>query len=899
MNSKTNETEREKLLIWTRLTPAGPLVACALIISIIWSIFYWDLKKDTDNHAEIHTTETIGFASAISQSTLSLFKEVNRVTLLAKQQFLSDRSPEAFNKFVSNMQFLSDFAIQVSFADETGQMVASSVKSAKTGSVSISDREHFRYHLQNGAEDLFIGKPVLGRLSGLVSIQVTRSIRDDQGRLLGVIVVSINRDHLEEFYRRLTPASQFGIALYGTDGTLRASTIASDDQHPIEIASDNSNPTGHDPLRPVVRIDQVHNTTTIASHVPGFPLVLRVSRKLAPPTPFLSGLYRSRAPFALFLTLIICAVTIYIGQRQLESERNRSAELKARESEARAAVLNLKLTLDHMNQGIVLVRQDQTIALCNDRFKVLCAMSPDAPCADMDFNEVTNSHLDFATGHDAAPPTNTPVVIADLTAATFECRSRDGRTLEIQSEKMVAGGWVVTVSDITARQRSEQRIKHVASHDQVTNLANRIVFKDALQDIVDHPSGRKSALLMIDLDRFKSVNDTLGHPSGDKLLQSVSHRLISATRKSDLVARIGGDEFGVLLKDINSYEDALGLGRRIVASLGAPFQIDDAQVMIGASIGIARIPEDGTGIDELMKSADLALYDSKAKGRGQVTSYQVDMRLKIAKRQELEADLRQALKMNELMVYYQPIVDIKTEKIVSFEALLRWNHKTKGFVSPAQFIPLAEECGTIIGLGEWVLHSACREAARWPGTISVSVNLSASQFKSVGLEATILEALSASNLSPSRLILEITESVMMGQYENPLELLKRLRAQGIRVAMDDFGTGYSSLGYLQKYPFDSVKIDGAFVQDISKSEQSRTLLRSIIEMADALGLKTVAECVETEEQLAILRDLGCGQVQGYLIGRPGPSAAIPWTLDEAPAAIVTSPGSAAPRRLSA
>jgi len=384
-------------------------------------------------------------------------------------------------------------------------------------------------------------------------------------------------------------------------------------------------------------------------------------------------------------------------------------------------------------------------------------------------------------------------------------------------------------------------------------------------------------VLFVDLDRFKTVNDTLGHPVGDALLCAVTKRLKEAVRGSDMVARLGGDEFAIIQSGARP-TDASELAARIIEAVSQPHDVLGQQIVIGASVGIAVAPTDGREPDQLLRNADMALYRAKSSGRGSYHFFQPEMDAQMQERHALEVDLRRAIGQGEFEVFYQPIVEVARREIRGFEALVRWRHPQRGLVSPAVFIPVAEEIGLIGQLGDVVLRQACRDAAAWPDDISVAVNLSAVQFRNPGLPLSIVSALAAANLPAGRLELEITETVLLQDDRTVLDLLHQIRALGVRISMDDFGTGYSSLGYLRSFPFDKIKIDRSFVQELGKKEDCLAIVRAVTQLGADIGMVTVAEGVETEEQLDVLRVEGCNLAQGYLFSQPRPVGEIPQLL---------------------
>jgi diguanylate cyclase (GGDEF)-like protein len=421
------------------------------------------------------------------------------------------------------------------------------------------------------------------------------------------------------------------------------------------------------------------------------------------------------------------------------------------------------------------------------------------------------------------------------------------------------------------RTRAEAQISHMAQHDALTGLPNRVLFQQEMERALArvHHDG-PFAVFCLDLDRFKSVNDTLGHPVGDALLVEVARRLKTCIRDDDMVARLGGDEFAILRRTNHSQTDAPDLAERIILELSAPCHVPGHTILVGSSVGIAFAPGDAGDAVNLLKAADMALYRAKNDGGGIYRMFEPGMDANMHARRLLEIDLAQALSNNEFQVYYQPIVNLDDYEVTGFEALLRWNHPTLGLVSPADFIPIAEETGAITPIGAWVLRTACADAARWPGEIKVAVNLSPVQFKSKTLVADVALALKASNLPAHRLEVEITETVMLQDTTATLEILNQLRAFGVRIAMDDFGTGYSSLSYLRRFPFNKIKIDQCFIQGMSEEQESMAVLRAITGLGTSLGMTTTAEGVETLEQLCRLREEGCSEVQGYFFSKPKP-----------------------------
>jgi len=441
--------------------------------------------------------------------------------------------------------------------------------------------------------------------------------------------------------------------------------------------------------------------------------------------------------------------------------------------------------------------------------------------------------------------------------------------------------------DVTERRRAEARVAYMAHHDALTDLPNRVLFRERLEAALARIRlhGGELSLLCLDLDNLKLVNDTLGHPAGDEFLREAAVRLQQCLAGDDLVARLGGDEFAILHINSKGVQDIAALASRVVEAMNRPFLIRNQQIMSGASVGIAIAPTDGTATDILLRNADMALYYAKGDGGRTYRFFDVEMDNRLQAKQILEQELRQAFAEGQFDIHYQPIVNLREGRISGCEALLRWRHPTRGYVSPAEFIPLAEDTGLIEPIGEWVLHQACREAASWPREIRVAVNLSPAQFNSGALVECVRTALTGSGLDPCRLELEITESVLLLKNDATMTALHQLRDMGVRIAMDDFGTGYSSLSYLHSFPFDKIKIDRSFVHELGENKHSTAIVRAITGLGKSLGNTTVAEGIETLAQLEHLRVHGCDEVQGYLLGRPVPvtelrHALATWQLDD-------------------
>jgi diguanylate cyclase (GGDEF)-like protein/PAS domain S-box-containing protein len=553
------------------------------------------------------------------------------------------------------------------------------------------------------------------------------------------------------------------------------------------------------------------------------------------------------------------------------------------QADMRQQVEWLEAAVDNMSQGLCMFDEDQRLIICNARYAEIYGLSPAQVRPGMTLREIREIRLQSGGFHGDASTYVARRITAnqDSMQAHSVVELHSGRVVQMRRQPLKNGGWVATHEDITERRQIEAKIAHMAHHDVMTNLPNRVLFREKMEEALGRMErGETFAVLCLDLDHFKAVNDTLGHAIGDALLRAVTTRLVNCVREIDTVARLGGDEFAIIQVDIALPKEAATLAERVIEALSAPFTVEGHQVTIGTSVGIALAPNDGCATEELLPKADLALYRAKGDGRGTYRFFETGMDAQMQERRALESDLRTALAGGQFELFYQPLADLKSGRITGFEALLRWRHPQRGLIAPGDFIPLAEEIGLIVPIGEWVLHQACREAAGWPAGVQIAVNLSPAQFKSRNLVQTIVLALTNSGISPDRLELEITESVLLYENQNTLATLSQIKELGVRIAMDDFGTGYSSLSYLRTFPFDKIKIDRSFIRDLTHSEDCVAIVRAVTSLGASLGMKTIAEGVETNEQLEHLRREGCGEVQGFLISPPKSAADIAPLLDQ-------------------
>jgi diguanylate cyclase (GGDEF)-like protein len=536
------------------------------------------------------------------------------------------------------------------------------------------------------------------------------------------------------------------------------------------------------------------------------------------------------------------------------------------------------VALNNMSHGLCMLDPQDRVQVWNERFLELLHLEQAPVRVGMRISQLVR-HSIRAGNHKSQTVKR---IINDLAAGLRDQKldqfqtSPDGdRTLAVSRRMMPGGGSVVILEDVTERKRAQERIAHLAKFDELTGLANRTQFRERITAMLKevHLPENRITIHLIDLDRFKAINDTLGHPIGDKLLKEVAARLTGVIGPADMITRFGGDEF-VVMQIAERQNDAKTMAQRLARALKEPFEIESHRIDIGASIGIAMAPHDGIDPDELLKKADMALYAAKNGGRNDHRFFAIEMEDAAQDRRNLELDLREALALDQFHLKYQPLIDLRTGQITTCEALMRWTHPLRGDVPPSVFIPVAEETGLIIALGEWALNRACVEANTWPHGVKVAVNLSPIQFRERGLALQVVAALAKSGLSAPRLELEVTERLLLEDNDYTLATMQQLTNLGVNLSLDDFGTGYSSLNYLRKFPFHKIKIDRSFISDLGDSKDARAIIGAIATLGTNLGKIVVAEGIETEEQMELVLSQGCHEGQGYLFGKPMMSEAI-------------------------
>jgi len=756
----------------------------------------------------------------------------------------------------------------VNIIDAEGNVINSST-TWPAPKVNIADRAYFRtFRYDPNSPDVLI-EPVHSRISGAWTILIVRKIVGPNGEFMGVVGRGIEPANFEKFFESVVLGEGATISMLHRDGTLLARY-----PHSSELMGRNfrNGPfeqqrifgLNHFAGRFMSPIDGEDRLIS-ARALPHFPILMMATTTRA------AALTDWREQIGMLISvagasaLAIAGVLIAIVRKLLEQHRASRERLTLEKQRLDRAVNN-------MTQGLLLFDAERRLVVCNQRYIEMYGLSPEVV-------KPGSSFLDIITHRKATGSFTGDVdqyverVLRDIDVRnSMVVETSDGRSIHILNEPLADGGWVATHEDITERRRIEERITHLAHYDALTDLPNRTMFHEHLrQELAAIADGEEIAVHYIDIDEFKGVNDALGHLVGDELLKSIAEGLRACAGPTDFVARLGGDEFAIVQSAVTSLDQVNDLVARVFQAIRAPFDCMGHHLTTDASIGIALAPGHGTALDQILKNADMAMYAAKAAGRRTYRFFEPEMDAKVHERRQLEIDLRHAIAHGSLEVYYQPCLSLKDDRITGCEALVRWRHPERGMVSPAEFIPIAEDTGLINEIGEWVLATACRDAASWPDDIRLAVNVSPVQFKSGTLALKIMAALAASNLPASRLELEITEAVLIRDDDTALAILHQLRAIGVHIALDDFGTGYSSLSYLHRFPFDKIKIDRCFVNDIAGPDGSASIVQAVVNLATARRMTTTAEGVETEEQQRLLRALGCSEMQGYLFSAAKPA----------------------------
>jgi len=739
--------------------------------------------------------------------------------------------------------------------------------------VSIADL-HGQDHLEslrNASPDaVYVSTPFQSTASGTWQLSLSKRVSASDGSFLGVANGVVKLPSFDDVLENVALGEHASVSIFREDGSIIAcfpqreialgATIANSAVYTRFIAQKLDGVT-----RQTRAVDGVDRMLAIA-HSSNFPVVSVVAVAM---NDILADWLHQTEALAFGAAVIVLAIGF--GTIRLAVYVERLADAQAREATQTQLAVQYKRfnnAMDNIVQGLAMYDRGNSLIACNRRYAEIYGLPAELTGPGVSRAQIVSYRGHYGFGKALSEPVDEP----DGSVLTIS-ELADGRIIAQRKKKLVEGGWVSTHEDITARRQAEEKVEEMARSDALTGLSNRTEFKRRLEQCLAEAKRRaaKYAVLYLDLDHFKVVNDTLGHPLGDKLLREVATQIKAVTREGDTIARLGGDEFAIIQRVLYVPRDAVRLAERLIASIRKSYSIDGNDIEIGASIGISLAPDDSVDCDELIRNADMALYHAKT-NRGGFSFFEPSMDEQVRSRRQMDKDLRVALAEEQFELHYQPVIPLADGQVKSFEALLRWRHPERGNVPPAEFIPVAEENGMIVPIGEWVLRRACREAARWPAHINVAVNVSAVQLKSPGILQSISEAIRAAGVESSRLIVEVTESVMITDAELAISTLHSIRDMGSAIAMDDFGTGYSSLSYLRRFPFDKIKIDQSFISELGQREDSVAIVRAATGLAKALGMEAVAEGIETEEQLAHVAAEGCSEAQGYLISRPMPAA---------------------------
>ena len=865
---------------WRARRFAGEIAATAAVAALLWLAIGVLLFQQREALLSQARHDTANLARAFEENTDHAIDAADQALLVMRSLYRSDPRKFSFLAWNESARSSDGLILQLAIVDRDGIVVDTNLDRVQ-GRLDISDREHFWVQREATGEKLFISGPVLGRASGRWSIQMTRRILDAGGAFDGVMVISLDPVVLSKAYAAVDIGHGV-VFLAGMDGIVRAGapgiqTMLGQDvgASPLIVAA-RAAEQGTLAYRDGGGRDMIGSFRRLSRY--GLVLAVALDRDdvLAE---FREGRQRYLAG-GIALTVLLLLVGWLLIRHKQRLLRTR-AELLLSQSV-------LTDTLENMTQGIIMVDADRRIPVINRRAIELLGLPPAMMADDPGFDDVVSwlaAHGEFGEAAHGKAEAGRLAELERLQqdVAVYERTRPNGVILEVRTRSLGDRRAVRTLTDVTERRVAEARASYLAQHDALTGLANRSRFRSRLDEAIRNAEqgSRHCIVLLLDLDRFKLVNDIWGDGSGDRVLGMVAERLRAAVDGIDIAARLGGDEFAVLQTAIERPEEGARLAQRLIDAVSQPYDLDGLLLTIGVSIGVAVYPADGGEAEQLLKSADMALQAAKEKGSGQYRYFHREMDRRVQEKAEFEQDLREVIAADGLQVAYQPICDADTGQPIGYEALARWHHPRRGNVSPGVFIPAAEEAGLISALGYGILRTACRTAAGWPGDIYVTVNFSAMQLFDAGFEHIVLGVLRDTGLPPHRLGVEITEGVLIREGEAVPAALRLLQRHGVRILLDDFGTGHAGLSYLVRFPFDCIKLDRSFVARVVEDIAAQAVIRAALVLSESLQLDVVGEGVETVEQLDALRRMGCLHIQGFLFGAPMPASKLPWAATTA------------------
>jgi diguanylate cyclase (GGDEF)-like protein len=854
--------ERAVLKASRALSQAGPVFwvtfyGFVLIIAIALgtSLMIQSVREREIARSEKDLESTVRLLSKQFDKQLETFEAVPQS--VAKYLGSRSDSPEQF-KILATSEHLhhllrekisdsSDLA-GVNIFDSDGNFVNSSER-WRVPHVSLADRRFFQTFKAGLTSSPLLIELVESRLSNGRTIVLARKVASSDGTFLGMVTRSMSPSVFESFFATLL-LPEIGLALIHREGSLLAHYPPAEETFAKTLSDSpliQQTSTDGYATMPIVSPDDGQERLTSArslEHYPVYIVAQKAGSAVLAPWREETRTFVTAAGLA---ALIVCCMLIVIVKYLREQHRR------------------LDIAVNNMSQGLLLYDASERLTLCNQRFLDMFQLSPEAVKPGCTLRQIIQLRKDngslIGDVDEYCGKMRQGLISGRLTLS----ETPDGRWMQIQNKRIPDGGWVTTIEDVTEQHLNEEKTVRLALYDTLTDLPNRALFHSHLSNQLAKCTGdHRVAVLFLDVDEFKVVNDTLGHKIGDELLKSVARSLNCSAESNEFVARLGGDEFAIVVSPMGSDANVPTIVQRLQEAIRRPHYCGSHTLMVDTSIGVAFAPDHGTTCDEILQNADLAMYNAKSSGKRTHSIFEAEFEKRAKNRRELEIELRNALATGSLDVNYQPIVDLQTNEIVGCEALARWRHEERGFISPAEFIPVAEQSGLIDELGEYVLRKACNEAAAWPKHMKLAVNVSPAQFKPGILALKVVAALAHSGLSAHQLELEITEAVLIGDDKIALEVLNELKSLGVRVALDDFGTGYSSLSYLRRFPFDKIKIDRSFINGLTEEDSSSSIVRAVVAMAAGHKMTTTAEGVETEQQREMLRNLNCAEMQGYL-----------------------------------